>query len=287
MKSLVICAVLAFGCEAAFAQQPCPAKPTDLVQRPLLNGLVKDGARDADFEWISSARYMSGAWRITHSVCNVGKSPLVLSWPKTSIYAGALAAIPPGNPIVVMYTIPTEPVAHDSPIAYGFAPYHADASSYQWERGKQKVTQLNSAVFGVVAESQGSGKPRIHDVQMIFDVDREAEGYLFRVNVKNEASLNLIIGINSTQNDAFIQAFKGAGLDVRIIAPSDMGVEKREFVTAPVSKLVGLRNAVFIRARHNTAQASTREPSDVEVATVALFNAEYKPVIFGKVSIFQ
>src|SRR5258708_526264 len=67
---------------------------TNLV-KPLLTGRVENGAREIRFEWYSVTYEKTGPWAIINSICNIGPSPLVVSWPMASLFTSAYSPLPP------------------------------------------------------------------------------------------------------------------------------------------------------------------------------------------------
>jgi hypothetical protein len=286
---IITAAFLLLTGAAGFAQT-CPQKPTDLV-KPVLAGIVQDGARDIHFEWISTARQNGESWRITHSVCNLSHSSLILTWGKANISANGFAPIPPGYPIMISHTLASEPVADGSPIQYGYGKYIADAETYQKPVKEQKLTNLSSSIFGFVENRIPDTKnlpqnPKVWNVQTFFEVDKRADGYTFRPSVKNRESSELLMAISSSQNENFVKALSAKGVEVTTRAiswESDRvgGVaqvsSKRQYVVFAISDAVKVSGGLVV--------PSTGD--DIEIADVALLTKNFVPVMFGNLSIFK
>jgi hypothetical protein len=271
------------------AANQCPHRK-ELIDKPLLTGEVIDSARSLGFIWKSGAgRVGDSSWTVQHSICNTGKENLVVTWEKAGIGNGVIAAVPPAGDTVISFGVGIhEPSADtDSPISYGLrAGTSTRAQTYQPAPSDTKTTSLISTMAGTFQAPiiPGSLPPPDSpvtailighvEVEMVFDVRREADGYSLTIYPKGPAAASLLVAISSSQNAAIARGFVKTGHKPFPLAGDKIGLEPREFII--VERIQGRDLNAFIPTLTNR----------VEIAHVALL-VNLRPVMTGKLSLFH
>lgn len=258
------------------------ANPCDDQTARKLQGGVHD--QNLAFVWHSAAKESVSLardpeWQIQNAVCNTGKVPLVVSWPKASIFSTAYAPLPPSSFLLNEYAAGSvSPEADfDSPITYGLAPVRAPAQTFKI-REHNRTSRLYSMLIASWRSDSGLEKM----IDMRFEAEPADDAYTFRYYTKGDAGRELSVALISAQNDNVFAAFTAAGFSV---AKGHLEAFTKEAVPAFLNK----ENAIFLPPPRATV-VSVRipiVPKRIDIARVILLDAEHRPITSANISMFK
>lgn len=263
-------------------------KASPQLKKAALSGHIDDGARDIKFEWLSyTNEWWGGLWAITHSVCNIGGSSVVVSWPNASIFNSSYGPLPKGKSIINNFTVFTEPNAQEAPISYGLNKTPVKASIYNIALAQASLPALRSEVFASLNLTRDSDSTT--EIGLIFDVTGDRESYSLSVLIKSEAAGSLPLAISSSQNEVLQAAFSRIGSMHQVSS-----FEK--FITTEASpeyaELLN-RKYVILNPISSWKERQVRIPRpliltgsrSIEVAKLAILNKDYQPLLFANLSL--
>lgn len=287
MRRLIfLLVVLLLPTSEAFTAQ-CDVLPKSGA-KPVLNGHVQDDAQGLGFLWWSKA-YMQQNWGVENGVCNSGTKNLIVSWPKTLLFADAYNALPPGGNILNSFPVPGEPSPGLSEIRYGYSGAKTTAEHYEVKLAASLGGPLYSrieAYFPKESTTEVARPPSVHKIiAYYFQAFNKGNAYEFTFYPKTDYARSLWVGISSSQNALFKQASDKLNRKVELATLNSFvkqvpqgwadGLDKVEFFLVPPSdKFEQVKLLIPI------------SPKKIELARVILFDAEHHLVAAGRVALF-
>jgi hypothetical protein len=201
-------AILVLTIGPSLAQDACKA-PKIEAGKPWLAGEVNDQARDIGLVWRSGAIATGGTekwWSIVNAVCNNGRAPLVVSWPKAAIYVSAFAPLPSGKSVINQFDVGAlEPETNvESPLEYGLARGRTIAQVYSTPSSEKRISALRSYL--------SASFDNLGQVELLLEASPKGDGYQFSIVPKSPTARSLRVAIASSQSRTFNAAAQKAGI---------------------------------------------------------------------------